>query len=210
MSVTQARRTQTLVTCAAADPLASGGESTTQAFVRAREGDPHAWDHLLVHYGARLRRYAHGRLPTRVRAMTDTVDVVQDVVISARARQGRFEFRHEEALLAYLRRAVRNRIVDAIRRSNRRPVATELEDDAHFDPSPSPLDCAIDAENQRRYRTALTQLRKRDRLALVLRLERHASYEQLAAQLGLPTPSAARVALFRALRRLALILNRER
>jgi RNA polymerase sigma-70 factor, ECF subfamily len=208
MSVTQARRTQTLVTCAAADPLASGQESTTDAFVRARDGDPRAWDHLLAHYGARLRRYAHGRLPTRARAMTDTVDVVQDVVISARGRLGRFEFRHEEALMAYLRRAVRNRIIDEIRRSSRRPVVNEL-DDTHFDSSPSPLDRAIDAENQRRYRTALTLLRKRDRLALMLRLERHVSYEQLAAQLGLPTPSAARVALFRALRRLALALNRD-
>jgi RNA polymerase sigma factor (sigma-70 family) len=206
MSVRQARQAQTLVTCADADQLANGVESTTDVFVRAREGDPGAWDHLLARYGAVLRRYAHGRLPARARAMTDTVDVVQDVVISARGRFGRFQFRHQDALLAYLRQAVRNRIVDEIRRSQRRPAGAEL-DDTHFDKAPSPLECAIGAENHQRYRAALAKLTTRDRLALLLRLEHHMTYEQLATRLGMPTPSAARLALIRALHRLARHMN---
>jgi RNA polymerase sigma-70 factor (ECF subfamily) len=61
----------------------------------------------------------------------------------------------------------------------------------------------IGAENMARYETALTRLRASDREAIIGRLEMQYSYEELATALDKPTPDAARVAVTRAMKRLA-------
>jgi RNA polymerase sigma-70 factor (ECF subfamily) len=152
-----------------------------------------------------LRRWAHGRLPPYARSMNDTMDVVQDVVVKSLKRLDGFEPRHEGALLAYLRTAVVNRIRDLIKESVRRPVAVELSDNLTVQ-STSPLEAAIGAENTERYDRALATLRDEDREAIVLRLELHYSYEELQTALGKATAGAARLAVRRALERLALAM----
>jgi RNA polymerase sigma factor (sigma-70 family) len=185
---------------------ASALEATGDLYTRARAGDRHAWDDLIGRYDGMLRRYARGRLPASARELTDTSDVVQDAVIGVWRRLDQFEFRHQGALSAYLRQAVQNRIIDATRRAARRPVALELSD-GHADPGESPLERAIGIDNHRRYRAALARLTRRDRCAIVLRLEHRLAYDELATRLGMPSPNAARVALVRALQRLAAVMT---
>ena len=187
-------------------PLDPAGSSISRnVWLRAREGDREAQDAVFREFTAPLSRLASRLLPASARSMTDTQDVVQDVLASTARRLGCIEWDDDGALLAYLRRAVRHRIVDEIRRVMRRPPMYELVDDRPA-PGPSPLDAAIRAQNDRRTEAALCRLSTRDRQAIVLRLQHRLSYEEIGARLGSPTPNAARVTVRRAVERLTQVL----
>ena len=53
------------------------------------------------------------------------------------------------------------------------------------------------------YEAALAELREEEREAIIARVELDQSYAEVAAVLGKPSPEAARVAVYRALLRLA-------
>ena len=167
-----------------------------------RGGDADAVDRLLKRCLPPLRRWAHGRLPSYARDLNETADVVQDAVISSLRHLDRFEPRHEGALQAYFRQAILRRIIDIVRQHKRRPVPVEVPDSL-ADDGTSPLDRVIGEQNIERFDAALLKLRPEDREAIVCRLELQYSYEELAVALDKPTPNAARVAVTRALRRLA-------
>ena len=183
-------------------------QSTLDLLARARAGDEAAWEVVFRRCERGLRRFAAGRLPVQCRGMTDTEDLVQDTVVSALKRLDHLEFRHEGALLAYLRQAVLNRIIDEVRRRNRRPALVSLPDD-QADQALSPLELVIGRQNVDRYELALARLRPRDREVIVMRLEHQAEYAAVAEHFGLPTPNAARVAVKRALFRLAQEMARQ-
>jgi RNA polymerase sigma-70 factor (ECF subfamily) len=157
-------------------------------------------------YAAPLSRLAQGLLPARVRSMTDAQDVVQDVLASTARQLPHLDCPDDRALFAYMRRAVRHRVVDEIRRAARRPLPTMLLEDCPAT-GPSPLDAAIRSQNERRVRVALGHLRGRDRRAVVLRLWHARSYQEIAVRMGMPTANAARVAIRRALVRLNEVLD---
>ena len=138
----------------------------------------------------------------------DTDDLVQETMFRAVNRLDRFESRHEGALQAYLRQAIVNRIRDEIRRTKRSPSATEL-DENESDHGASPLEAAIGAEALDRYDAALARLRPEEREAIVARVEMDGTYLQVAQALGKPSADAARMAVSRALLRLAEEMSRE-
>lgn len=177
-------------------------ETSLALFERARAGDTEARDALVARYLPRLQRWATGRLPARARDATDTQDLVQDTVIQTFRRLERLEVRGEGALLAYLRQGVVNRIRDQFRRAGRRPEPTAL-DSQMAGTDASPLERAIGAEAMERYERALQQLKPDDRAAIIARVELGASNEEIAAALGKPSANAARMAVERALVRLA-------
>jgi RNA polymerase sigma-70 factor (ECF subfamily) len=176
------------------------GTTTSVLFLRARRGDIDALAALLREHLPRLRRWARGRLPGWVRSAADTSDLVQDALAGTLARLDLFQPRSHRALAAYLRAAVRNRIADEHRRAGRW-VCREITD-AFTSPERSPLDRAIDAETRRRYLAALDALSRRDRELIVAHLELDYTHAQLACMIG-RSPNAARMALTRALARLA-------
>lgn len=184
----------------AARPLTA--EATVELLELARQGDGDALNRLLQRCLPALRRWAHGRLPTSARGLMDTADLVQDTVISAMKRLDRFDARHQGALQAYLRQALVNRIRDLARFHKRRPLQTAIPEDLR-DYGSSPLEQAIGAENVERYEGAIQRLDAADREAIVGRLELQYSYEELAVALNKPTVAAARMAVTRAMRRLA-------
>src|ERR1041385_5515770 len=102
-------------------------ESTMQLLARAKAGDSSALESLFVRYGAPLRRWAHGRLPRWARDVADTHDLVQDVLLQTFKRLEGFDPKGEEALQAYLRQALMNRVRDELRRHRRRPGTLELD-----------------------------------------------------------------------------------
>lgn len=177
-------------------------ESSLDLLERARAGDRVALEALVARYLPRLRRWAGGRLPPWARDLADTQDLVQDTVIQAFKRIGHFEPVGDGALQAYLRQAVMNRIRTEIRRLRRRPAAGTL-DTALIDPAPSPLEAAIGSEAMERYERALARLRPEDRDAIIARVEMGMTHTELMHALGKPTPNAARMAVERALFRLA-------
>ena len=113
-----------------------------------------------------------------------------------------FEPTREGALQAYLRQAVMNRIRDVIRQHKRRPEISGLSEGIE-DEATSPLEHAIGAENLERYESALERLSAPDREAIIGRLEMLYSYDELATVLGRPSAAAARMAVTRAMKRLA-------
>jgi RNA polymerase sigma factor (sigma-70 family) len=177
-------------------------DSTLDILERARKGDSSAARILIERTVGPLRRWARGRLPYYARAGANTEDVVQDAVLRALARVDHFEHRSVDGMQKYLRESVRNRIRDEVRRVMRRGVGEELPETLH-DHGYSPLEELILKERSERYLAALRTLKPTDRMAIIFRLEHHHSFEEIAAKLGKATPDAARMAVTRAVKRLA-------
>jgi len=132
----------------------------------------------------------------------DTVDLVQEALVNLFRHLGRIEPKRRRALRAYLQESIRNRIRDEIRRAGQ--VETSGGPTPTLpDPGTSPLGRAIALENTTRYREALRRLDPGDHELIVARVEMGLSYEQLALATERPSPDAARVAVRRALLRLA-------
>jgi RNA polymerase sigma-70 factor (ECF subfamily) len=185
-----------------------GVDTTFDLVERAKSGDDDALNRLFARYLPSLRRWASGRLPHWTRDLMDTDDLVQETVVRAVKRIDRFESRHEGALQAYLRQAIVNRIRDEVRRAKRSPAPSVLDDNA-ADPGASPLEAAIGEEALERYEAALAKLRPEEREAIVARVEMDGSYQDVAVALGKPSADAARMAVSRALLRLAREMSRE-
>jgi len=188
---------------------ANDAESTWALVERARAGDEDAVNRLFARHAPRLRRWAAGRLPQRVRGMADTDDVVQEALIQTFKRIGAFEVRGVGALQAYLRQSVLNGIRAGLRQRGRRPDMTDFKG-LEADPGPSPLEQAIGQQALDRYEEALARLKPEDREAIVARLELGLSYDELAEALGKPTADAARKAAHRATLRLIQEMERAR
>jgi RNA polymerase sigma-70 factor, ECF subfamily len=177
-------------------------ESSLDLIERAKAGDAQAVDTLIARYLPRLQRWASGRLPMWARDLAETQDLVQETVYKAFKQIDRFEVRGAGALQGYLRQALINRIRSEIRRVSRRPEPGVL-DSQRADEGPSPLEAAIGREAVERYEAALARLKPDDREAIVGRIELGLTNEELAEALDKPTPNAARMAVERALFRLA-------
>jgi RNA polymerase sigma-70 factor (ECF subfamily) len=172
----------------------------------ARAGDASAFAQLLARAIPGLLRWAHGRLPRWARTMADTNDLVQDAVLRTVGRLDALDLRGRDALAAYLREAVRNRIRDEHRRVARRGPhdgAAETVADA----APSPLDRVLTAETEARYHAALARMRPLDRELIVAHVELGYTHDQLACMTG-RSRNAARMALQRAVTRLVRQMRR--
>jgi RNA polymerase sigma factor (sigma-70 family) len=176
--------------------------TSLRLFVRARAGDSSALSRLFARLLPSLQRWTRRRLPSWARRRMDTGDLVQDAFLNLFRRMGQIEPRRQGALRAYLQESIRNRIRDEVRRAGL--VETSQEAGSGFaDTGPSPLDRAMASESAERYRKALARLEPGDQELIVGRIELEFSYEQLALSTGRSSPDAARVAVRRALLRLA-------
>ena len=177
-------------------------ESSFELIQRAQRGDGDALNRLLARYVPRLRRWASGRLPAYARDLGDTNDLVQEAFIRTVRNFGSFEDRGEGALQAYLRQAVLNRVKDEVRRTNRQPGRDPLDPETPGRQQ-SPLEQAIGAQALDRYEKALARLEETEQQAVIARLELGYSYQEIAALVDKPTANAARVAVSRAVAKLA-------
>jgi RNA polymerase sigma factor (sigma-70 family) len=181
-------------------------ESSIELLHRAQAGDDTALNELLARYRPRLRRWASGRLPRYARDMTDTDDLVQDVMVGTFRNFKAFEQRGEWALQAYLRQAVSNRIRDELRRNATAPKREALPEGVPA-PDASPLEAAAGRETFGRYERALLQLDALEQEAVIARLELGCSFQEIAALVDKPTPDAARMMVARAVSRLAQLMT---
>lgn len=177
-------------------------DSTLTLLTRARAGDRQALDDLFARYLPGLLQWTRGRLPRWARDLADTPDIVQEVLLDTFRKIDGFENRGEGSLRAYLRQAVMNRIRDELRRANRHPARVEL-DHALVDSGLSPLESAVGAQLVERYEAALQRLSQDDRELVIARVEMGLTYAEVAVATGRPSPGAARMAVSRALLRLA-------
>ena len=182
--------------------------SSARLLDRAIRGDRSAREALFARYLPWLRRWARGRLPRWTRGVVDTSDVVQDALRRTVTRLSSFEPRGDGALRAYLRNAVENRIRDEMRQVARRPAMDVLDEGRSLAGNDRSLqEKIIHDEAWDRYRSALKHLPRRDQRLIVGRLELGYSFGQLAAVDGRAGPDGARMALKRALVRLAAAMG---
>jgi RNA polymerase sigma factor (sigma-70 family) len=169
--------------------------------LEAQRGSQSAREQLLVEGLPGLRRWAHGRLSPELRNCMDTCDLAQEVALLTLTHLSRFTPEHDGSMKGFLRRVAINRLLDEFRRTRRRPKRVAL-DDAVPSGSIGPLECAVQAEERRRCRSALSRLRTKDQQLLHARFDEEASLATIAARFGLPSTAAAGMALVRAERRL--------
>lgn len=185
------------------DPKRYSADDPTLVLLEgARSGEEQAIELLMRRYGPRLRRWASGRLPGHARHIDDTEDIVQDVLVQAMRNVGHFEQRQEGAFASYLRTAVLNRIRNRVRHAGVKDRAQQPVADT-YQPPRSPLEEVIGVQALERYERALAEMREADRELIVARVELDCSYEELAELTERPSANAARMALTRALVRLA-------
>jgi RNA polymerase sigma factor (sigma-70 family) len=182
--------------------------STLDLLERFKQGDEDAVSLLVERSIPPLQRWARGRLPQWARSLAETQDLVQHAILRALPHLKTFEARHPGALQAYLRQAVDNHIRDEIRKVKVRPTAAALPDDQP-DERPSPVELAIGRESVERYKAALKTLRDVDRQAIIARVERQQSYDEVAVSLGKPSADAARMAVVRALKNLLKAMSEQ-
>jgi RNA polymerase sigma-70 factor (ECF subfamily) len=174
-------------------------DSTEDLVLKAKVGDRSAQNEIVRRSLPRLRRFAHGRLPSRVRHGFDTEDLVQDSMLHTLQRLSSFDPTRPGGLQAYLRVAIQNRVRDECRRRARFGSLEELAE--LTDAGPSPFEKVNEEQIVRRQQAAIERLRPADRALLVARIELGYDYKQIARLFDKPTPDAARVAVHRALRR---------
>jgi RNA polymerase sigma-70 factor (ECF subfamily) len=190
-------------------PIEDSGEIPSVELIRrVREGDRQALDCLFTRYVPILRRWATGRLPQWARGLVDTDDLIQDTLIKTFRNIDDFIPRHDGAFGAYLRNSINNRIRDEIRKVNRGPHRVELRDDQRGRGA-SPLEEAIGSQALERYEAALEKLTEDDRALVLTRIEMGLSYKDVATATNRPNADAARMAVSRALLKLATEMDHE-
>lgn len=177
-------------------------DATRELLHRAKEGDREALEQLMSRYLPRLRRWASGRLPMYARSLLDTADLVQDTLLRVIEGLDRIEVRGPGGFQAYVRTAVLNRIRDEVRWAGRRPGPDGVPETLP-DRQPTPLENAIGADLLERYEAGMARLDERNRQLLHLRIELDFDYDEIAAMTGRESRNTARMAVQRALSRLA-------
>lgn len=184
-------------------------DTTADLLDAVRQGDATAREQLVARYLPILARWAHGRLPSGSRQLSETADLVQVTLIRALNHIDRFESRREGAFLAYLRQILLNAIRDEIRRTAKRQADEPLDDELAA-PGPGLLDEAIGRDVVETYEAALLELTESAREAVILRVELGFTYDEVALAVGFPSGNAARMAVTRALARLAEVMDEHR
>lgn len=192
-------------------PSSSSKSTSLELLTQVQDGDRQALDELCRRYLPHLEEWASGRLPINYRDLSDTGDIVQEVMIRVMSSLDGFEPRSEAALLWYLRRAIKNRITDEIRRGNRRPFdrVEDIERVGGVD-STTPLDHLLGSDFAERYERAMGRLENSDQQILRARQKFDTDYDAIAARTNRPSAQAARMAVSRAQARLATELARDK
>ena len=181
-------------------------QTTASLLDAIRRGDSGARDRLVRRYLPGLRAWARGRLPAGARDLADTDDLVQVTLLRALDRVKDFETRERGAFLAYLRRILKNQIVDQIRRARRAPERGALSEQLPR-AGPSPLEEVIGREALEAYEEALSRLPERQQEAVIMRIELGFTHPEVAEALGCPSANAARMVVARALVRLVEVMH---
>lgn len=183
-------------------------ESSFGLIARAKAGDDGAIDRLILRYFPRLKRWARRGVPMWARDFNDTEDLVQETLVHAFRNLPRLQMQSRFSFRTYMRRAITNRINDELRRALRRPPVEELRPSMAVDAT-SPATRCIAKEDLWRCRAALARLRPSDRRVILARLaQENVTYRGIATSAGRPSEDAVRVALARALTRLAREMQR--
>jgi RNA polymerase sigma-70 factor (ECF subfamily) len=193
----------------------AGERISREAIARARAGEATATSELMCRLEA-----AAGRLLARQRRRSpmaknlDWDDVRQTVMLRVIRHWPGFRGESGAELIAWLRRLVRNCVVDAMAsestrvggRQVRNDAGEEIEASVIEDEGPGPVDLAARAEDRVAVASALAALGEPERRLIDLRLREGLSFREIALRLGHPSAAAAESAFRRCLRWMAVFI----
>lgn len=177
-------------------------DSTATLVAKVRVGDRSAENEIASRQLAELRQWARRKVPQAARAWGDTEDLVQETVLRMLGRLSEIDVSRPGGLQNYLRKSFKNRLIDALRRTGRRPKGEELHENQVADPRASAQSVLLARESATRFRAALERLSASDRRLIIAWVEREWDYKKIARVLDKPSINAARVAVYRACERL--------
>jgi RNA polymerase sigma factor (sigma-70 family) len=181
----------------------------TRALIdQASAGNERALRAICDRFGPKLTAWGRGRLPSQARDLLATEDIAQDVIARSLERLGGFRSKDSGSFLAYLKTAFMNRVRNEIRNAGRRPSREELPDNIPA-LDPSPIEQILGREAEKRYNEALKLLSPEEQELVIGRLELQMTYHELAIHTAKASPDAARMAVYRAIRKLATVLKEE-
>jgi RNA polymerase sigma-70 factor (ECF subfamily) len=177
---------------------------------------PDSTPDLMRHYPA-LLLWAQTQAPAWARAKVDPADLVQQTLAEAVPHGDRLRALADHAVLAYLRRALTNNIIDAARKfaRHRDDVSADAAGASSIRladwlaaPDTSPSERASRNERFERLAAGLTRLPDAQRLAVELRYLQGAKVVEIAALLG-KTEGAVTALLHRAVMALRDVMDDE-
>jgi len=183
-----------------------GPDLTASVFLlrRVQQGDRSALNELFERYKPRLRRIIRVRLGSQLQRHLDTDDLMQEVYMIAMRKVGELELRSHASIVQWFSKVTLNLIRDkldyysAIRRDAERDV--RLKQGSSSDPGVrvaapqhSPSESALRREFEELVDSYVKELEPLEyQEAIVQRDYYGASWEEIGAQLGRPSPEAAR------------------
>jgi RNA polymerase sigma-70 factor, ECF subfamily len=190
---------------------------TAELVDQASHGDQPAIDELLARHLAGLRAYVRLHLGPALRAREGASDVVQSVCREVLEHVDRFRYGGEAGFKHWLYATALRRILDKedFHTAQRRDVRREARVDASGASAllaawslPTPSSLAQAREELQRLERTFDRLSESHREVIVLSRLIGFSHQEIAERLG-TTEGAARVALHRALARLARLLEQD-
>ena len=94
----------------------SSSQGADGLFARARAGDQSAWEELFRTCYPKVIRVVRRKLHPPMRSLYDSADFASDVWKSLAAKCARFDFKSIDSLMAFLKQAAEQKVVDAYRR----------------------------------------------------------------------------------------------
>lgn len=205
---------------------APGNASASIELVRkAQGGDFRALDRLFERYYPRVLRIVNVRLGQELARYVESEDILQETFIAAVNAFDRFEMRDESSLIVWLSKIAENQIrrvaehEGALKRDRHRERALRHVQESHAsgeivydpqDPLNGPLEDLELEEDIGTIEACLQEMLPVNREVILLRFYADATWEQVADELELTSPVAARSRSARALTDLAKRLHKRR
>ncbi len=175
------------------------GAAFDSVLIAAREGAEWAWERIYRDLAGQVRAYL------RLRGAADPDDLLGETFLVVARGIARFEG-DERAFRSWVFLTAHHRLLDALRRAARRPVAADLVDPPELPAPDDPEAEAIAALGTDRVRRLLDTLTAEQRDVLTLRIVGELTVNEIAELLG-KEPGAVKALQRRALRRLRKILE---
>jgi RNA polymerase sigma factor (sigma-70 family) len=170
----------------------SAGRGPDSLFARARAGDQDAWEELFRTCYPKVIRVVRRKLNPPMRSLYDSADFASDVWKSLAAKFDRFDFPTIDSLMAFLKQAAEQKVIDEYRRrhTQKRDIGLErpieattsqgLEPTALRSAEPTPSQVAQASEGLELILEGLTEDQRR-----VVHLKRHGyTNEEIAERTG--------------------------
>jgi RNA polymerase sigma-70 factor (ECF subfamily) len=172
---------------------------TQQLVALAKDGDHSALDQLYKVYGERVRRIVRLRMGKELRPKLDSMDLVQDVLVSALGGLGQFTYKNEGDFLRWLSKIAENALRDNLDKlyTDKRDIRKEVR---RVDLSPTtgsgfvanagPIDATTPSvimsrkEDLDKLEKAIDQLKPEHREVVVLTKIEGLSYKEIGKKLG--------------------------